>query len=170
MGVCCGGKTLDARLNYPVKAKFVGWRDGQLIRQAPGGIPQGAIWTISYQEATAYPWWEPLEHPPDLEVPDMDEDDSVYDGVLILEDEDEAAEDKVTLDPRLAEVIAEDTDIRGLEDHIIDASPPYIPVGRGGMSKEDLVKRIKEKGGQANMSMRKTELEDALEDLNSSPQ
>ena len=157
---------MDARSSYPVKAKFVGWKDGKLIRQAPGGVPQGTIWTIPYQEAVVYPWWEPMEHPPHLKVPDADEEDSVYEDIMLPEDEDEA----VVIPPALSEIVAEDVTMRGLEDHIIDATPPYMPVGRGSMSKEDLVRRIKEKGGQANMSMRKADLEESLDELNSSPQ
>ena len=173
---------MDAGLNYLVRAKFIGWKEpGVLMRGSPGGIPQGTIWTMRYQDAVVNPWWDPLEKPPNLEVPDADEDDSVYEDTMLPEDEEEVVvlekEDDVVevkgnphMDIRLAEVVAEDTDMRGLEDHIIDASPPYMPVGRGSMSKEDLVKRIKDMGGQANMSMRKAELQDQLDELNSSPQ
>jgi len=155
---------MDPIKTYMVKAKFVGWKDGRLIKGAPGGIPPGTIWTMQYQAAVSFPWWEPLEKPPQLEVP-TDEEDSVFEDVLLPDEETEEQ-----LSPQVAKIIAEDPSMRGLADHVIDVTPPYIPVSLDSMSKEDLVKRIKEKGGQANMSMRKDALKERLAELNSSPQ
>ena len=155
---------MDPMKSYRVKAKFIGWKDGRLIKGAPGGIPPGTIWTMSYHAAVSYPWWEPLEKPPQLEVP-ADEEDSVFEDVLVPDEEEEEQ-----LIPQIAKIIAEDSSMAGLADHVIDVTPPYIPVSRDSMSKEDLVKRIKEKGGQANMSMRKADLQERLDELDSSPQ
>lgn len=57
--------------------KFVGWKDGNLVRTAPSGISQGTIKLLS-EEHAELPYWELVEERITLKVPTATSKDSIF--------------------------------------------------------------------------------------------
>lgn len=135
----CECEEMSDKITVMVKAIFVGFdENGKLMKRAPGNYKSGQIVELPYHEVLDNPWWEALEAPPELTVPPPSEEDSVFVAPVKLP--------------------FNDPDLTGMEDRVIDVTPPYKPEKLGDMVKRELVDYVKERGGEADMSMKRDEL------------
>lgn len=75
--------------------RFVGWKDGKLIKTAPSGLKQGQI-QKNFLHMADQPYWELADKVPDLVIPEGKYEDSVFiEEIFVPEDEpvDEAPEE-----------------------------------------------------------------------------
>jgi hypothetical protein len=66
-----------------VKAKFIGKPNGKFMKGAPGNYIHGQIYEVSFRQ-TKFPFWELLDPPPVLKVPDAQVEDSVFEGDVFV--------------------------------------------------------------------------------------
>ena len=68
------------------RMRFVGWKGDELIPTAPSGFKQGETRVLTMEHADL-PYWEICEPAPELRVPDMSDEESVFDSLVSEFDE-----------------------------------------------------------------------------------
>lgn len=82
----------DPQGNY--KMRFICGPNGKLLKGAPGNFKCGEVVSLPFRHSR-FAFWELIDTPPTLKVPDMSEAESVYEETTFLpvdDDEDEVAE------------------------------------------------------------------------------
>jgi len=88
MTPCVGcGKKMSV-IDGSFKMRFIGKPQGKLMKGAPGSYEHGKTYMMSYRHSE-FPYWELLEKPPKLTVPDQTVEDSVFEDSVFVPDEDE---------------------------------------------------------------------------------
>ena len=132
------------------KMKFIGWKDGKLMSGAPGNYVKDKVYQMRFRHSR-FPWWELIEPPPELKVPDADEEDSVYDEVVFIPGDEASTEEskgEVTLStPRTSNLDARTREVmesykkQGL--YLLDAEEgilvhPEEPLEKDERSRDEL--------------------------------
>ena len=78
-------KEMTERVGW-VKMRFVGKRDGKMVKGAPGNYTNGQIYLQPFSNSNL-PYWELIDKPADLTVPEPSEEDNVFEDVPFIEEE-----------------------------------------------------------------------------------
>lgn len=91
------------------KMRFIGRPGGVLMRGAPGNYIHNKIYTVPYHYSR-FPFWELVDGPLELKIPEMSASESVFDDVVYVLDDDAAT---IEVEPKPSP----------LEDEEINADP-----------------------------------------------
>lgn len=162
--------------------RFVGRPEGKLMKGAPGNYEHGKVYVVPYHYST-FKFWELIEHPPELKVPEPSDDDDVYDGTFLPPEElpeevpEDAVEETVEEDveeeevkkPKMVQVITD----KGYEKNLQKLARGDYTVGPDGLihynepepSRKELKKKLDEAGVDYNPRTRTPNLIKLVEEL-----
>lgn len=159
--------------------RFIGRKDGKLMPGAPGNYVHGKVYSMPFRHSK-FKYWELLDAPPELKVPESGDADSVYDEAVFIpwdETSTEEPESEVTLstptpvdlDAHTKE-IAENYKKQGM--YLLDADEGVIvqpddPVKIDSRSRDDLKKILDDAGVDYNPRLRTETLQKMVEALES---
>ena len=178
MPPCRGCKDKMGEISGNFKMRFVGKPDGKLMKGAPGNYEHGKVYMCPYSWSH-FKFWELLEAPPELKVPQASEPDSVYEEVYFPPEEDEPVpepeteeptEEKVETEPReMVHVITE----KGYEKNLQKLARGDYEVDDDGLihypepepSRKELKKKLDEAGVDYNQRTRTENLRKMVDEL-----
>jgi len=86
MTPCVGCGKDKVQIEGRFKMKFIGRPDGKLMKGAPGNYEHGEIYRVPYSWSY-FKFWELAEDAPELEIPDIDEEDLEFEEFVYVPDE-----------------------------------------------------------------------------------
>lgn len=178
MPPCRGCKDKMDGITGNFKMRFVGKPDGKLMKGAPGNYEHGKVYVVPYHYST-FKFWELIEHPPELKVPDPSEDESVFESTFLPPEEipveevpkDEPIE-KEEGEPEGYEMVHITTE-KSYEKNLQKLSRGEYEVDRDGLihydkpvpSRKELKKKLDEAGVDYNQRTRTPNLIKMVEEL-----
>ena len=169
--VGCEERMSDPEGNF--KMRFICGPDGKLLKGAPGNFECGSVHKLPFRHSR-FKFWELIEQAPVLRVPDITEEDSVFDeSVFMPEEADEEAaeisltpapqpEEEINIDPD-APAILESYEAYELGTTTLSDEPSEEPVSE--TSGEDLLDILAARGVEVKKGTRTTTLQKMVDEL-----
>ena len=104
------------------KMRFKCGPNGRLLKGAPGNYECGKVYRMPFRHSK-FTFWEPMEELPQLKVPDMSEEESVYEEAIFLPEDETESYDEALVEMTPSTPNPEDYNVDPDADAVIE---PYM--------------------------------------------